>query len=89
MHCIVMENMEGGDLQQYIESKKFTAIPVDMARSIIKQIAEALKYLHNRRIIHRDIKLENIMLSSHETDCSAKLADFGLAEIVNVNGDII
>ena len=41
--------------------------------------------MHEHRIIHRDIKLENIMLSSHDNNCVAKLADFGLAEVVNPN----
>ena len=53
-----------------------------MARSILLQISQALKYLHVHQIIHRDIKLENIMLTSRKTNCGAKLADFGLAETV-------
>ena len=47
------------------------------------QIGQALKYLHAHKIIHRDIKLENIMLSSQQANCDAKLADFGLAEKLN------
>ena len=55
-----------------------------MARSIIRQIGLALKYLHAHRIIHRDIKLENVLLSNSNSISSfrAKLADFGLAETI-------
>ena len=47
----------------------------------MKEIGAALKFLHNRDVIHRDIKLENVMLANHNK--SVKLADFGLAEKVN------
>ena len=47
---------------------------------ILVQICQAIKHLHTRQIIHRDIKLENVMLSEEGSGCTAKLADFGLAE---------
>lgn len=58
-----------------------------MARSITYQIGQALKYLHSHKIIHRDIKLENIMLSNHKPTCAAKLADFGLAQPLETKGN--
>ncbi|KAF9916953.1 hypothetical protein FBU30_001068, partial [Linnemannia zychae] len=58
-----------------------TGLDEDHARRIFNQIAEAIRYLHEeRRIVHRDIKLENIL--RHE-DGTWKICDFGLAEYQN------
>ena len=64
-HFISMEYMPGGDLQQFLSQRSFKPVPVKMAKSIMLQLGQALKYLHSHKIIHRDIKLENVMLSSH------------------------
>ena len=83
MHCIVMEAMPGGDLQQFMGKKNYKPLCEKFVRSITKQVADALKYLHSHKIIHRDIKLENVLLENEKSTCSAKLADFGLAEKLN------
>lgn len=58
-----------------------TGLDEEHARRIFNQIAEAVRYLHEeRRIVHRDIKLENIL--QHE-DGTWKICDFGLAEYQN------
>ncbi len=82
-----MEYMDGGDLQQYLEKRNFKPVPTAVARSIVHQLCEALKYLHSHHIIHKDIKLENVMLQSSATSIQAKLADFGLSEIVQGTQD--
>lgn len=75
-----MEHMAGGDLQQMMSRNGYKVVPISTARKIIKQVCQALVYLHSRSIIHRDIKLENVMLSSKNLhQCEAKLADFGMA----------
>lgn len=43
------------------------------------QIAQALKYLYQNSIVHRDLKLQNILLSEKSFNATIKLADFGLA----------
>jgi calcium-dependent protein kinase len=43
-------------------------------------MVEAIAFCHKHQIIHRDVKLENIMLNSADDDTSVKLIDFGLAK---------
>jgi len=52
----------------------------DVAKSVFKQIIEAIKYCHSKRILHRDIKLDNILLSLEGV---VKICDFGVSKIVN------
>ncbi|KAF9139503.1 hypothetical protein BGX30_007882 [Mortierella sp. GBA39] len=62
-------------------SSSRTGLDEDHAKRIFNQVAEAVRYLHEeRRIVHRDIKLENIL--QHE-DGTWKICDFGLAEYQN------
>lgn len=72
-----MENIDGETMKQVLAREH--KIPVDQALSIIQQIAEALDYAwKEQHLIHRDIKPDNIMLTSSGR---AKLADLGLARI--------
>jgi calcium-dependent protein kinase len=80
---IVMEFCEGGSLFDRInlllsKNKCFTA---DQAAEIIRQIIIALNYAHANNIVHRDIKLENILfLNKDENDFRLKIIDFGLSK---------
>jgi serine/threonine protein kinase len=49
------------------------------------QIGIAIKYLHNYGIVHRDLKLENVMMSDNTEQSVPKLADFGLAKMIAPN----
>ena len=84
---LVMELMEGGELFEYITTKQhFTE---KEASKILKQIAHAVHYCHNRNIAHRDLKPENLLLHqkpSETTNIVIKLADFGFAKVDN--GDL-
>jgi len=77
---LVMEYVSGGDL--------FDAIAADIkysetvARDMIKDLANALQYLHDRMVCHRDIKPENLLVIDHQNTKALKLADFGLAVAV-------
>ena len=74
-----MEYYEGGTLKQYIENNKNT-INEEKSRIIIKQLLNALSYLHYVcDICHRDIKPENIMLLKQDDISIIKLLDFGLS----------
>ena len=52
---------------------------------IVKKIAEGLKYLHNKGIVHRDIKAENILMSDKSDEAIPTIADFGFARRLEVN----
>jgi serine/threonine protein kinase len=70
---LVMEYVEGESLGDRIE--RLGKLPQDEAVEIITQVASALHYVHRIGIIHRDVKPDNILLS---TDGLAKLTDLGL-----------
>jgi len=60
--CLVMELMEGGDLLSQIEeNKKFSEKEV---RDATKLLVDAINYFHSLEILHRDIKLENLLIKS-------------------------
>ncbi len=50
------------------------------ARIIFKQLVEAVKYMHDKQIVHRDLKLENMLLAKQNDIRTIKIADFGLAK---------
>jgi len=80
LHALVMELVEGDDLSQRISR---SAIPLDEALPIAKQIAEALEAAHEQGIIHRDLKPANIKVRA---DGTVKVLDFGLAKAMEPTG---
>ena len=56
--------------------KRYGRVSEQAAARVTLQVASALNYLHSRKIVHRDVKPENILLG---TDYIVKLTDFGLA----------
>lgn len=84
---IVMEYIKGGTLRNYIETHK-KKITEKNAKKIIYYLLQAVDYLHKSNIIHRDIKLDNIMFNDPKDLSSLKLIDFGLsAQFENYNGE--
>lgn len=79
---IVMELIDGITLKQYL--KKRGAISWKEAVHFAKQIAKALSHAHQRGIVHRDIKPQNIMLLR---DGTIKVADFGIAALEDERQD--
>jgi serine/threonine protein kinase len=68
--------MPGGDLIEYLK-KKCELLPEGCTKKIIKQVATGIKALHDRNIIHRDIKLNNILMNSNGENPEAFIGDFG------------
>ncbi|XP_061296862.1 serine/threonine-protein kinase 33 isoform X3 [Bos javanicus] len=80
---LVMELCEDGELKEILERKGHFS--ENETRWIIQSLASAIAYLHNKDIVHRDLKLENIMVKSsfidanNEMNLNIKVTDFGLA----------
>ena len=73
-----MEYCEKGDLSQYLERiGSQMEISEQRLQKIIVQICSALNYIHDKNIVHADLKPQNILLSGKDYD--VKLADFGIS----------
>lgn len=80
INYIVMELVEGITLKKYIEKK--ARLSVKEAISIAIQVSMGIEAAHNNRIIHRDIKPQNIIISK---DGKVKVTDFGIAKAATSN----
>lgn len=77
---LVTELARGGELfDRIVEKTKNGAYSEKEAALIVMQIAESLKYCHDKNIVHRDLKPENLLLDGPTEDAQVKLADFGFA----------
>ena len=74
---IIMENIAGGDLLTFV--KKRTKLNEKMSKCIFKQLLLAIKYIHSKNIVHRDIKLDNVLIDLNNT---IKLCDFGVGKMI-------
>lgn len=80
---MILELMPKGELFKMIRCGE---IPRDIQYSIALDIAHGLKYLCAERIVHRDLKSENILLGNHNGRIVAKIADFGFAASLDSGG---
>ena len=79
---MVTEYVAGGEL--FEELQRRSTFTEQMAANIIVQLLSAIVYCHKRKIVHRDLKLENILIDSIEGDKIAiKIIDFGTAETIS------
>ncbi|OMJ91760.1 hypothetical protein SteCoe_5661 [Stentor coeruleus] len=79
---IITELCQGGSLNERL--RKLHKFPETMTAEFMKQVLDAVEYLHSKNIVHRDIKLENILLTDSSTN-NIKIADFGCSTHLKPN----
>ena len=77
---IIMENISGGNLLSFV--KKRTKLNEKTAHFIFRQLISSIKFIHSKGIIHRDIKLDNILIDLNNT---IKICDFGVGRTYKKN----
>jgi serine/threonine protein kinase len=75
---VVLELATGGDLFNYVFALN-KGFPEPIARYYFRQLIDAIEFLHTNNVVHRDLKLENLLL---DDDYNLKIADFGLSTTV-------
>ena len=73
----VMEVCGGGDLLTYVRRRR--KLKEDLAKFVFRQLIQGISYVNSKRVLHRDIKLDNILLTS---EGDVKICDFGVSKLV-------
>ena len=86
-YCLVMKWMPG-TLEEYLKETKEAGKPLDFKKTllILNHLAQALDYIHEKNVIHRDVKTKNVSVTRNEKGelIAASLIDFGLANSLEV-----
>jgi fused-like protein len=78
--CTPAAEFAQGELFEILEDDQ--SLPEEVVQGVAKQLVRALHYLHSNRIIHRDMKPQNILIGAGGT---VKLCDFGFARAMSTN----
>jgi len=81
--CLVFEKINGGPLLDQIQAR--ICFTESEASAIVRDLANAIKYLHNKGIAHRDLKPDNVLCVNSESPCPVKLCDFDLCSQANID----
>merc|ERR1719230_1774590 len=77
---VVVTEFAYGELFEIFQDDK--KLPEDEVRNVARQLTQALSYLHSQKIIHRDMKPQNVLVGANDT---VKLCDFGFARVMSLN----
>ncbi|XP_071799457.1 MAP kinase-interacting serine/threonine-protein kinase 1-like isoform X1 [Asterias amurensis] len=80
---LVFDKMEGGALLHHIEQRR--TFNEQEASTVVRDIASALTFLHNKGIAHRDLKPENILCENTHSITPIQICDFGLGSGIHMN----
>ncbi|XP_069693470.1 calcium/calmodulin-dependent protein kinase type 1 isoform X1 [Periplaneta americana] len=76
---LIMELVTGGELfDRIVEKGSYTEKD---ASDLIRQVLEAVDYMHEQGVVHRDLKPENLLYYSHDDDSKIMISDFGLSKM--------
>jgi len=82
---LVLELLTGGELfERIVEKGQYSEKD---AANLLREVIEAIDYLHKHKIVHRDMKPENLIYDSNEEGAIIKITDFGLAKQLNKTGE--
>ncbi|KAM3703851.1 hypothetical protein ACB098_04G128100 [Castanea mollissima] len=76
--CVVVEYLPGGALKGYLIKNRRRKLAFNVVVQLALDLARGLSYLHSQKIVHRDVKTENMLLDKTRT---VKIADFGVARV--------
>ncbi|XP_066259117.1 hormonally up-regulated neu tumor-associated kinase-like [Euwallacea similis] len=83
VYYLVTELASGGDLCTFVKEQREGRLDEKAARMYARQFVSALAHMHHIGVVHRDLKMENVMLNSAQTQI--KIIDFGLSNIYSPN----
>lgn len=81
----VLEYVDGTTLEKVLGDQKGRGLPAERVRRLVRQICQALDLVHAQKVVHRDLKPSNILLATEAGIEIAKVTDFGLVKLVDVN----
>lgn len=81
----VLEYVDGTTLEKVLQDQRGRGLPAERTRRLLRQICHALDVVHAQKVVHRDLKPSNILLATEAGTEIAKVTDFGLVKLVEMN----